>query len=89
MLKNSTFGSREVSKLTGAYEVALTELGITDREDPRTEIIASAFLHRASFGKLNLRDLADFAIRRINENGIVERITQPPPTSGELWQEPD
>jgi hypothetical protein len=40
ILRNSTFGPRDISRMTTAYEVALIELGI-DRADPRTEIIAS------------------------------------------------
>jgi hypothetical protein len=36
MLRDSTFGPREVSKMTTAYEIVLIELGI-DRADPRTE----------------------------------------------------
>jgi hypothetical protein len=65
ILRNSTYGPREISKMTTAYEVALIELGI-DRADPRTEIIASAIVHRASAGIPDVRALADFAIRQIN-----------------------
>ncbi len=39
ILRNSTFGPQEISKMTAAYEVALVELGIDDRADPRTEIM--------------------------------------------------
>ena len=51
--------------MTTAYEAVLIELGI-DRTDPRTETIASAIVHRASTGQLNVRALADFAIARLN-----------------------
>jgi hypothetical protein len=36
-----SFGPREISKMTTAYEVALIELGI-EPMDPLTEIVASA-----------------------------------------------
>ncbi len=64
ILKNSTFGPREISKMTTAYEVVLIELGI-DRTDPCTESIASAIVHRAATGESNVRALADFAIRQL------------------------
>ena len=64
ILRNSTFGPREISTRTTAYEVVLIELGI-DREDARTEIIASAIINRASTGELNIRSLADFAISQL------------------------
>jgi hypothetical protein len=56
---------REISKVTTAYEVSLIELGITDRTDPRAEIIASAIIHRASTGGLDIRTLVDFAKAQI------------------------
>ncbi len=71
ILRNSTFGPQEISKMTAAYEVALIELGI-DRNDPRTEIIASAIVHRASAGKSDVRGLADFAIRQINAKATAD-----------------
>jgi hypothetical protein len=70
ILRNSTFGRREISQMTMAYEVALIELGI-DPMDPRTEIIASAIVHRASAGGSNVRSLADFAIKQINATGTT------------------
>jgi hypothetical protein len=76
ILRNSTFGPREISLMTTAYEVALVELGI-DRADPRTEIIASAIVHRASAGKSDIRALADFAIWQINAKATADARTMP------------
>jgi hypothetical protein len=72
ILRNSTFGPREISQMTTAYEVALIELGI-DPTDPRTEIIASAIVHRASAGGSDIRALADFAIRQVNATGNAHK----------------
>ena len=66
MLRNLDFGPQEISKMTTAYEVALIELGIADRTDPQTEIIASAIIHRAGAGEFDVQGLVDFAIRKIN-----------------------
>ncbi len=65
ILRNSTFGPQEISKMTTAYEVVLIELDI-DRTDPRTETIAAAIVHRASMGERNTRALADFSMRQLN-----------------------
>jgi len=73
MLRDSTFGPHEISKMTTAYEVALLELGITDRADPRTEIIAAAIIHRASTGEYDVQALTDFAMRKVKLD--VPRIT--------------
>lgn len=72
LLKNSTFDSSEVSRMTAAYEVALTELGITDRADPRGEIIAWEIIQRASTGELEARELADFAIKKMTGKVATE-----------------
>jgi hypothetical protein len=44
------------------YEIALVELGIDNKADDRTEVIALAIIHRARAGKENFRDLVGFAI---------------------------
>jgi hypothetical protein len=90
ILRNSTFGPREISQMTTAYEVALIELGI-DRADPRTEIIASAIVHRASAGGSDVRALADFAIRQINAKAADEARPMPatPDFSVAYSQKPD
>jgi hypothetical protein len=77
LLRNSTFDTREVSKMTKAYELVLTELGIADRADPRTETIASAIVHRASAAESDVRDLADFAKRRLIESGAAQYSRRP------------
>jgi hypothetical protein len=74
--RKSTFGPREISLMTTAYKVALTELGI-ERTDPRTEIIASAIVHRASAGGSDIKALADFAIRQINAKAVADARTLP------------
>lgn len=66
--------------MTTAYEVVLIELGIADRTDPQTEIIASAIIHRAGAGQLDVRALADFAIRKIAEKALADDARATPVT---------
>jgi hypothetical protein len=84
ILRNSTFGPREISRMTTAYEVALIELGI-DRADPRTEIIASAIVHRASAGGSDIRALADFAIRQINGKAAADDARPTPSDFSQIY----
>jgi hypothetical protein len=67
LLRNLTFGPGETANMTAAYEIALLDLRIEDRDDPRTEAIALAIIHRARAGEEDARALADFAIRQITK----------------------
>jgi hypothetical protein len=44
LLQGSTFGPEELSKLGAAYERTLEALGLTDRNDPMTELVARKLL---------------------------------------------
>jgi hypothetical protein len=44
LLKESSFGPEELSKLGAAYERTLEALGLTDRKDPMTELVARKLL---------------------------------------------
>jgi hypothetical protein len=68
LLRDLTFGPREIARMTSAYEIALVELGIDNRADDRTEIIALAIIHRARAGEENVQGLADFAIRQVTQS---------------------
>ena len=40
LLQNASFGPEELTKLGAAYERTLEALGLTDRSDPMTELVA-------------------------------------------------
>jgi hypothetical protein len=44
LLQSSTLGPEELSKLGAAYERTLEALGLTDRSDPMTELVARKLL---------------------------------------------
>jgi hypothetical protein len=44
LLQNTSFGPEELSKLGAAYERTLEALGLTDRNDPMTELVARKLL---------------------------------------------
>jgi hypothetical protein len=41
LIANGTFGPEETKAMTAAYEAALVDLGLVDRDDPITEIVAT------------------------------------------------
>jgi hypothetical protein len=44
MLNGMAFDERSVKGMTAAYEAILVELGLTDRTDPLTELVASKII---------------------------------------------
>lgn len=51
LLQNSAFGPEEINFMTTAYEDALRVLGLTDRADPLTEILAKKIIEIAQTGE--------------------------------------
>jgi hypothetical protein len=51
MLQKSAFGPEEIHCMTTAYEDALRVLGLTDRADPMTEILAEKIVEIAQTGE--------------------------------------
>ena len=62
LIANGTFGPEEIEAMTAAYEAALVDLGL-NRDDPITEIIATAIVSITSRGE---RDPATIKVRALN-----------------------
>jgi hypothetical protein len=45
LIANGSFGPEEIEVMKSAYESALIELGVTDRDDPITELIAKSMVN--------------------------------------------
>jgi len=45
LIANGSFGPDEIEVMKAAYEAALIDVGVTDRNDPITELIAKAIVH--------------------------------------------
>jgi len=65
LIANSSFGPEEVKVMTAAYEAALLELGLVDRDDPVTEIIATAIVSITSMGERDPATIKDRALNAI------------------------
>lgn len=71
LLKNRPFGPDEIARMTTAYEDALLVLGLVDRDDPITEIVAEKIIEIAQTGErdpVRMRTLALANIKTTPEN---------------------
>ena len=65
LIANGTFGPEEIQAMTAAYEAALIDLGLVDRDDPITEIVATAILTITSTGEHDPATIKDRALNAI------------------------
>jgi len=70
LIANGSFGPDEIRVMTEAYEGALVDLGIADREDPITELVAKAIVNVTATGERNGQLVKE---RAINALGIRPR----------------
>ena len=67
LIAKGAFGPDEIEAMTAAYEGALVDLGLIDRNDPITELIASTIITITSTGE---RDPGIIRERVFNALGI-------------------
>ena len=65
LIANGTFGPAEIKAMTAAYEAALADLGLKDRDDPITEIVASAIVSITSMGERDPTTIKDRALNAL------------------------
>lgn len=53
LIANGSFGPDEIKAMTAAYEATLLDLGLADRDDPITEMVAAAIVSITSRGERN------------------------------------
>jgi hypothetical protein len=53
LIKNGSFGPDEIRVMTEAYESALIDLNVADRNDPLTELIAKTIVNVTATGERN------------------------------------
>ena len=66
LLKNTTFGPEEIERLVMAYEQTLRALGLKDRSDPITLLIAEKII---AVGRLGIEDPAEISKLALKELG--------------------
>ena len=68
---NGSFGPDEIEVMTAAYEGALIDLRLSDRNDPITELIAKSIVNVTATGE---RDPIQIKERAINALGCAELL---------------
>ena len=66
LLKNTTFGPEEIVRLVAAYEETLRALGLKDRSDPITQLVAEKII---AVGRLGIEDPAEITNLAVKELG--------------------
>jgi hypothetical protein len=62
LLQNAALGPEDTKRLGDAYELALAELGLKERNDPLTEIIAKLIIEIAQTGEKNSEKICALAL---------------------------
>jgi hypothetical protein len=65
LLEKSAFGPDEIKGMTEAYEQALLELGLKDRNDPVTETIARRIIEIAQTGEKDPTTTCTLALQQL------------------------
>jgi hypothetical protein len=66
LLRNTTFGPEEIERLVTAYEETLRALGLKNRSDPITQIVAEKII---AVGRLGIEDPAETSKVALKELG--------------------
>jgi hypothetical protein len=66
LFKDTTFGPEEIERLVTAYEATLRALGLKDRSDPITQLVAEKII---AVGRLGIEDPAEISKVALKELG--------------------
>jgi hypothetical protein len=65
LITNGSFGPQEIEAMSAAYENALIDLGITNRDDLITELIAKSIVNVIATGERNPELIKERAINAL------------------------
>jgi len=71
LIANGTFGPEKIKAMTAAYEAALIDLGLVDRDDPITEIVATAIVNIVGLGEHDPTTIKDRALNALGARRFV------------------
>jgi hypothetical protein len=74
MLNEAEFSPEQIECLATAYESALRQIGLVDRSDPMTELVAKSIIDVARSGELSPTSICN---RALEELGIIPKETPP------------
>ena len=65
LLKNTTFGPEEIERLVTAYEQTLQALGLKDRSDPITQLVAEKVIAVGRLGIENPEVISNLVLKEL------------------------
>ena len=68
LLQKSAFGPEDTKRMGEAYELALSQLGLSDRRDPFTEIVAKLIIEVAQTGEKDPSRICALAVSRLRNS---------------------
>ena len=69
LLENTTFGPEEIERLAKSYEQTLRALGLKDRSDPITQIVAEKIITVGRFGIENPAEISKLVLKELGCHG--------------------
>jgi hypothetical protein len=60
-----SFGPDEIEVMKSAYEAALIDVGVTDQNDPITDLIAKAIVNVTASGERNPKEVTERALNAL------------------------
>jgi hypothetical protein len=62
LIATGSFGPDEIEVMKSAYEAALIDVGVTDRNDPITDLIAKAVVNVTASGERDPKEVMERAL---------------------------
>lgn len=69
LLENTSFGPEEIERLVKAYEQTLRTLGLIDRNDPITQLVAEKIIAVGRFGIEDPTEISKLALKALGVGG--------------------
>jgi hypothetical protein len=81
LIANGSFGPDEIKVMSEAYEGALIDLGILNRDDPITELIAKSIVNVTATGERNPKEVMERALNALGVRRAAPQPIDPSPNS--------
>ena len=65
LLQNTSFGPEDIERLVTAYEQTLRALGLKDRNDPITQLVAEKIIAVGRFGIEDPAEISKLALKEL------------------------
>jgi hypothetical protein len=69
LLENTTFGPVEIERLATAYAQTLRALGLKDRSDPITQIVAEKIITVGRYGIEDPAEISKLVLKELGSRG--------------------